>query len=118
MRAQRARKKKLIVAFHFQYANQAAWKCDTCRLQGLEKQRRCGFLPPSAAERPRPVWVRRQAIAMSCPRSLITAESLEIVERFFVWKAGGPVNFLELPARLAEGLFLLEREWKTESEHE
>ncbi len=51
MRPDGERKKKLIVAFHFQYANQAAWKCDSCRRGGLELKRRCGFIP-AALETP------------------------------------------------------------------
>ena len=42
--AERGRKKKLIVAFHFQFSNQAGWKCDACRRSGLERERRCGWL--------------------------------------------------------------------------
>ena len=30
-RADAARTKKLIVAFHFQFSNQAGWRCDVCR---------------------------------------------------------------------------------------
>ena len=29
--AKRPRTKKLIVAFHFEFSNQAGWKCDVCR---------------------------------------------------------------------------------------
>ena len=42
--AERGGTKKLIVAFHFQFANQAGWRCDACRRNGLEKKRRCGWL--------------------------------------------------------------------------
>ena len=43
-RAERRRKKKLLVAFHFQFSNQAGWECDACRRSGLEIRRRCGWL--------------------------------------------------------------------------
>ena len=43
----RVRTKKLIVAFHFQFSSQAGWRCDVCRRTGLEKKRRCGWLPVS-----------------------------------------------------------------------
>jgi hypothetical protein len=111
------RNKKLIVAFHFQFANQAAWKCDACRSQGLEKQRRCGWLPASMDSLSRPVWARRKTAMMECPRSYITAASLSLVEEFFAWKAGGGGNLMNRPARTAEAFFILEREWKAEIEH-
>ena len=43
VRAVGGREKKLIVAFHFQFSNQAGWECDACRRAGLEVRRRCGW---------------------------------------------------------------------------
>ena len=40
---ERSRKKKLIVAFHFQLGNHSAWNCGPCRKSGLERKRRCGW---------------------------------------------------------------------------
>jgi hypothetical protein len=108
------RPKKLIVAFQFQFANQAAWKCDECRNKGLERQRRCGWIEWPPEGQSRPVWVRRNVMVTSCPRSYISAESLSYVEAFFVWKAGGPQSLFDLPARLAEAFLILEREWRGE----
>jgi hypothetical protein len=54
---------------------------------------------------------------MSCPRSYVTAESIAFVEEFFVWKTGGGLSLLEMPARKAEAFLVLEREWKAEIEH-
>ena len=84
MRAQRDRKKKLIVAFHFQFANRAGWDCDACRKNGLETRRRCGFLPSEARGEPRLVWIRKRAQTDECPRSMVTGESQSLLEEFFV----------------------------------
>jgi hypothetical protein len=117
MRPLGAGKKKLIVAFHFHFANQAAWKCDECRITGLDTQRRCGYLKHGKSGSAGPVWVRRRAVALACPKSEITADSAAWLDRYFVWKAGGPVDLLALPARTAEAFLILEREWRSELEH-
>ena len=117
MRTHRGRNKKLIVAFHFHLANQAAWKCDDCRARGLESQRRCGW---SGVEHPaagRPVWVRRNAVSRECPKSYISADSAAWLDQFFVWKLGGGSGLMELPARTGDAFLVLEREWRSELEH-
>lgn len=114
MLPQPGRKKKLIIAFHFQFANQAAWKCDACRKSGLERKRRCGWLPVEELIPTRVVWAREQAAIDSCPTSYITAESLALLEEFHAWKLLGIGHYSELPARLAEAIFLLENELRTE----
>ena len=48
--------------------------------------------------------------AEECPTSLVTPQSLEYVERFFVWKLAGNGSVMELPAKLADALLLLEKE--------
>src|SRR4029077_5534179 len=98
-RAERGRNKKLLVAFHFQFANQAGWKCDDCRRSGLEKRRRCGWLGiPEDASLP-PVWVPKTAALGTCPTSYITAESESLIEEFFVRKRLGAWGFDGLSAR-------------------
>ena len=69
VRIKRRRTKKLIVAFHFQFANQAAWRCDECRSQGLDQKRRCARKPIIVAART--VWARHGVAALSCPKSTI-----------------------------------------------
>jgi hypothetical protein len=49
-----------------------------------------------------------------CPKSLITAESLELVERFFAWKFSAARDAMQLTAREAEAFWILEKEWRTE----
>ena len=77
-----SRKKKLIVAFHFQFANRAGWNCDECRKHGLEKKRRCGFIAEEKRGNPFVVWGRKRARTEECPKSFITGQSLAWIEEF------------------------------------
>ena len=110
MPARRGRTKKLIVAFHFQFANQAAWKCDECRKSGLEKSRRCGWLSESAQPVGAPVWVRKGVALTSCPVSQITPQSLGWIEEYVAWKVLGGLELHQLPARTVEAFCILENE--------
>ena len=114
MRAERDRKKKLIVAFHFQFANRAGWDCDACRRNGLELKRRCGFLRAEARGEPRLVWVRKRAQADECPKSLMTGESLALLEEFFVRRRLGMVDGMETPARKVDAFLILREEMERE----
>ena len=114
MQSQRRRTKKLIVAFQFQFANQAAWNCDECRNRGLVKARHCAFANEPAA--PRPIWSRRGVVAMQCPKSLITAESLSFIDEFQIWKRFGCADVGSMNARTVEALSILESEWQKEIE--
>jgi hypothetical protein len=116
VRVDGVRAKKLIVAFHFQFSNQAGWECDACRKSGLEARRRCGWLPDLPPSQKRVVWARKGAATESCPKSFITAESLAWVERFIVWKRLGFSEPREPSARDAEAFVVLEQEWATEME--
>ena len=118
MRPHGRRTKKLIIAFHFQFANQAAWKCGDCRKRSLERQRACPYLE---ADRDRSaaqiVWARRAVVAHSCPKGLIRAESLRWLEEFSAWKTGASGNLLALPARTAEAFFVLGQELRAEQNY-
>lgn len=114
MRVERGRKKKLIVAFHFQFANRAGWDCDACRKNGLETRRRCGFLPGEARGEPRLVWIRKRAQADECPKSMVTGESLSLLEEFFVYRRLGMVHGMEMPARKADAFLILREEMERE----
>ena len=112
MRVERGRTKKLIVAFHFLRGDGTRWECDACRKQGLEARRRCGFLPVERRAAKRVVWARGPASAEECPKSLVTAESIELLEKFFatrVWGAWGNPT-----AREAEAFLTLEQELRAE----
>ncbi len=114
MRPERGRAKKLIVAFHFQFANQAGWKCDDCRRNGLEKRRNCGWLGGRAAAPRRPVWIRKHAVAEECPVSYITPQSMAWLEEFTVRKLVGGRRLEALPAKTVDALCVLENEYRRE----
>jgi hypothetical protein len=115
VRVERSRKKKLVVAFHFQLGNHAAWNCDSCRKSGLEKKRRCGWLAKDADSTLPIVWVRGRVSLATCPTSYITAESLTLLEEVHAWKLCGTGSVYDLPARLVEAIFVLEQELRMAS---
>jgi len=110
MRTERSRKKKLIVAFHFQLGNQAGWKCEACRRNGLEDRRHCGWRQGSTDSLNQIVWARGGVSLTTCPTSYITAESLAFLEEFQAWKVMGLSNCFDLPARLVDAIVTLENE--------
>ena len=114
MRTDGRRKKKLIVAFHFQHSNQAGWKCDSCRQNGLEMKRRCAWLPAALETPEAVVWARRRVSTDRCPTSVVSAQSLTWIEQFYVWRKLGPSYPGELSAREVEAFLILEREARAE----
>ncbi|HEY7338471.1 MAG TPA: hypothetical protein VH639_26530 [Bryobacteraceae bacterium] len=80
----------------------------------MEEKRRCGFLPEDRRGKPRLVWARGRASAEECPKSLVTAASVELVERFFAWKFAAGRDAMELTAREADAFLILEKEWRAE----
>jgi hypothetical protein len=58
------------------------------------------------------VWARGRASAEECPTSLVTPQSVEWVERFFVRKLTDGGDVTEMPARQADALLMLEKEWR------
>jgi hypothetical protein len=110
-----ARKKKLRLAFHFALSNPAGWECETCRRQGLEKRRRCGWLPAKALEGQagKVVWASKGVMAERCPRSEISAASEAWLEMWAVWRHTR--NAAELDARDAEAMALLNAEMEKET---
>jgi hypothetical protein len=113
-RAKRGRKKKLIVAFHFELSNQAGWRCDICRKSGLEIKRRCGWIPVEARGAARLVWARRGVALDECPKPYITAESQSFLEDFFVRRRLRAPDSEELSARQVEAFLILEKELAAE----
>lgn len=104
------RKKKLIVALHFQFSNQAGWECDRCRKAGLETKRRCGWLPRALETPPHVVWARSSVATVVCPKSLVTAQSLAWVEEYLVRRKLGQTGIEGLGAREVEAFLILEHE--------
>ena len=89
------------------------WNCEECRKQGLESRRRCGFLAEEKRGPRRLVWARGSVGIEECPRSYCSAESAELVERFFVSRISGARDWGELRAREADAFQVLEEEWRS-----
>jgi hypothetical protein len=119
VRPERARKKKLIVAFHFQAANEqfagrAGWDCDKCRKHGLDVSRRCGFIPLERRGPARVVWGRKQIQSEECPKSLVTGTSLALLEEFLVRRRLGIQESLETEARKIDAFLILREQMERE----
>ena len=114
MRSGRERKKKLIVAFHFQFSNRAGWNCVSCRQHGLERKRRCGFIPIEERGPARIVWGRKQVTAEECPQSLIAGESLALLEEFFVRRRLEVPESIDTAAKKVDAFVILRDEMERE----
>jgi hypothetical protein len=117
VRAWRARKKKLIVAFHLQFGNRAGWDCESCRRSGLEAKRRCGFIAAAKRAPIRVVWARLTAQTEECPTSFVTGESLALVEEFFVRRRLGIPDSVAMDARKVDAFLILRNEMEREEQH-
>jgi len=117
MRFERGRTKKLIVAFHFELAHQAGWKCGDCRKNGLESKRRCGWLPEIQEDAPKIVWARGSVFLDTCPKSFVTADSTSHIRAFAAWKLLGGSDRAGLTARTADAFCVLENELRAEMDH-
>jgi len=85
-----------------------------CRRSGLESKRRCGWLNKTDDGKGPLVWVRKQAALRTCPKSYITADSLGLVEEFFVRRRLGRIDVADLTARQVEAFVILEKELAAE----
>jgi hypothetical protein len=63
----------------------------------------------------RPVWARGGVILHVCPTWLITAESMELVEEFFVRKRLNGFDLSRLTARQVEAFTILDNAWIAET---
>lgn len=86
-------------------------------MKGLEKQRRCGFLPEAEKAPERPVWSRGPIVLTECPVSFIRPESLTTIEEHHVWRMGERGALREYPAKTVEGFAVLESELLREKNH-
>jgi hypothetical protein len=102
------------VAAAQQTPHRAAWNCESCRRHGLEAKRRCGFLPPDQRGEPRTVWARKHVQTDECPKSLITGESLAVLEEFFVRRRLNAPDSLEAEARKVDSFLILRDELERE----
>jgi hypothetical protein len=65
----------------------------------------------------RPVWARGQAVAFRCPKSIITAQSLSLIEQFLYWRRCGG-DLWSLDAKSADAILMLQEESVKESNNE
>jgi hypothetical protein len=58
-----------------------------------------------------------ETVAPRCPKSVITAQSLSLLEEFLWWKQIGAASW-SMDAKSADALLALEREWKLKTQNE
>ena len=63
---------------------------------------------------PRVVWGRKQVTADQCPKSLMSGESLALVEEFFVRRRLGIGETLEQEARKVDAFVILREQMERE----
>jgi len=80
----------------------------------LEERRRCGFIAEERRGAKRLVWARGRVATEECPQSLVTPESIEFLELFFVWKRVGCAEWPDLKARELHAFLTIEEEWRDE----
>jgi hypothetical protein len=80
----------------------------------LEERRRCGFIAEERRGAKRAVWARGRVATEECPRSLVTPESIEFVELFFMWKRVRVGRWQDLRARELDAFLTIEEEWHAE----
>jgi len=73
-------------------------------------------LPAETPLDKRVVWVRGNAFAVQCPKSLITADSLRYLETFSLWRQLGGISLESLDAKTADALMTLQRAWQEENQ--
>ncbi len=62
------------------------------------------------------MWARGRAAAEECPKSLVTPQSVEWLEKFLAWKFSGGGGLSDLAARDADAFLILEKEWRADGE--
>ena len=60
------------------------------------------------------VWGRKQTQTEECPKSLVTGESLALVEEFFVRRRLGIADSIDLEARKVDAFLILRDEMERE----
>ena len=55
-----------------------------------------------------PVWARKHVAVSMCPKSYITAESLSMLDEFFLRRRLGPMDPTRISARQADAFVVLE----------
>ncbi len=63
------------------------------------------------------MWARSGVISLHCPKSVITAQSLYLIEQFRFWKQLGGANPESMSAKTAEAIAALDEAWGVENQH-
>ena len=71
-------------------------------------------MPEEARSAPRLVWIRKRAQTEECPKSMVTGESLALLEEFFVRRRLGIVDGMEMAARKVDAFLILREEMERE----
>lgn len=56
------------------------------------------------------VWARAGVATKRCPKTVVTGESVALVEGFVAWKRLGGMNLERMEARQVHAFLILERE--------
>jgi hypothetical protein len=48
---------------------------------------------------------------MACPKSIVSAQSLTMLERFGYWKASGGGSLMNEDAKMADAILFLNEQW-------
>jgi hypothetical protein len=73
--------------------------------------------PPKGKMSNRPVWARMGVVSMACPKSIITVQSLELLERFSYWKSAGGGSLMNEHAKVADAIVFLNEQWLEEQDN-
>ena len=65
-------------------------------------------------DRGRVIWGRRHVAATRCPKSIITAESMYLLDEFNLWKRSGANSLHAMPARVADAILIIDNECRAE----
>ena len=82
------------------------------------KMRRCAWDTEQTTAFTHPVFARGRTVAFQCPKSIITPQSLEYIERFIYWKRSGGGDLWSLDAKTVDAMWVLEQESVKENKNE
>ena len=63
------------------------------------------------------MWARGEVISMQCPKSVVTSQSLDYLEKFRLWITAGGGALWDIDAKCADAILLLNEEWHKETEN-
>jgi len=77
--------------------------------------RNCAWTGNTDAVEKRAVWARESVVSYKCPKSIITAKSIEYLEQFQLWKQFGGGTPWMTEAKTADAILLVEQQWQMEA---